>query len=81
MIDRAVFVHCLAHPARITPWTVRELADHVGWDRASLGHIRSGKRDTLPADVAERIAEAVGVHPNVLFAPRSSTILDEEPYR
>ena len=73
MIDADVFTYCLVHPARVRPWTVRELAEHIGWDRASLGHIRSGKRNTLPADIALRIAEAVGVHPNVLFTPPLST--------
>lgn len=77
VIDTAVLVHCMNHPARVEPWTVRELAARVNWGRAALGHLRSGERDTLPVPVALAIAEAVGVHPNVLFTPPLSTNPDD----
>lgn len=77
VIDPAVLVHCMEHPGRVERWTVRDLASQVHWSRAALGHLRTGERKSLPADVAVRIAEAVGVHPNVLFAPPLSTKSDD----
>lgn len=79
LISTAALKHCMEHPARVDPWTVRELATSVDWHRAALGHLRAGHRMTLPGDVALHIAEAVGVHYNVLFTPPLSTDSDDNP--
>jgi hypothetical protein len=73
VLDAYVLRHVMAHPARGIPWTVRELSDQVEWHRVSLGHITSGARKSLPAAVANRIAEAVGCHPATLFTPWATT--------
>lgn len=67
LIDPAFFAYVLRHPARVKPWTVRELAETVGTSRATVGDLRSGRRRRVAPEVARRIAEAVGVHVAVLF--------------
>lgn len=76
VIDAYVLRHVLAHPARGYPWTIRELAEQVGISHAALGFLHKATRDRVARDVAARIAEAVGVHPAVLFEPWLSTESD-----
>lgn len=69
VIDPAAVAHCLEHPARTVRWPLRELAAVLGCSAATLSHMRTGARRTVPAELAERFAEAVGVETAVLFAP------------
>lgn len=68
VIDPAAIRHVMAHPARRIPFTVRELAPKLGCSIGTLSHMRTGARATIPAQLAERFAEAVGVEVEVLFA-------------
>lgn len=68
--------HVMEHPARQTRWSVRELAPLLGCSIGTLSHMRTGARRTIPAQLADRFAEAVGVETAVLFAPDVSTDSD-----
>ena len=50
--------------------SVRELAARAGAHRSTVGHLRSGKRDTCAPVLARRIAKILDVPTDVLFAPR-----------
>lgn len=76
VIDPAAIRHVMEHPARGDRWTVRELAPILGCSVGTLGHMRTGARATIPTELAERFAEAVGVETAVLFAPSVSTDSD-----
>lgn len=67
VIDPDVIRHFIRHPARKTPWTLRDLADTLGCSPATLSHISSGTRATVPRELAERFSEAVGVETETLF--------------
>lgn len=71
--SKGVLQHCMQHPGRGTPFTVRSLAAAIGLTHHSLvGHLHSGERDECDRDVAHAIAGAVGVAVLVLFAPPAS---------
>jgi transcriptional regulator with XRE-family HTH domain len=76
VIDPSVIVHVMEHPARGKRWSVRELAPKLGCSVGTLSHMRTGARATIPAELAERFAEAVGVETAVLFVPASSVESD-----
>lgn len=76
VIDPAVIAHVLEYPARGRRWPLSELATTLAVSKATLGHIRSGERRQVDADLAHRIAEAVGCHVAVLFMTGLSTNLD-----
>lgn len=69
VIDPQVIRYVMEHPARQTPWSVREMAPALGCSIGTLSHMRTGARATVQAELAERFAEAVGVETTVLFAP------------
>lgn len=69
----SVIRHVIDHPARGFAWSVRELAETIGANRSTIGHLRTGKRLTVDAVLGAKLAEAVGVHPNILFVSASST--------
>lgn len=69
----AVLRHCLEHPARGYAWSVRELAEALGTTRNIIGKLRSGERRTVDPLLGAKLAEAFGVHQNVLFVPAVST--------
>lgn len=76
VINPDVIVHCMEHPARGNPWTVRELAPVLGCSIGTLSHMRTGSRLSIPTELAERFAEAVGVETRVLFVPALSADSD-----
>lgn len=76
VIDPAAIRYVMKHPARRKPWSVRELAPALGCSIGTLSHMRTGARATVPAELAERFAEAVGVETAVLFAPALSADSD-----
>jgi DNA-binding Xre family transcriptional regulator len=78
VIDPDVIRHFLKHPARGEAWTLRELAETLGCSIGTISHISTGKRSTVPTELADRFAEAVGVETATLFTPvlakKSATI-------
>lgn len=63
MRHRRLTVRALAHQARVSP--------------ATVGHLRSGKRDTCSSETAHRIEEALNAPPGSLFAAKLSRISQE----
>lgn len=78
VINHAAVAHCLDHPARGHRWPVRELAAVLGCAPQTLGHIRSGHRRQVDPELAQRIADAVGVHIAVLFRAGVSSESDDK---
>lgn len=76
VIDPAVIVHVMKHPARCRPWGVNELAAVLGCSPGTITHMRTAGRQSFPADLASRFAEAVGCETAVLFTPLASTESD-----
>lgn len=76
VIDPSMIRHVMDHPARGTRWTVRELAPILGCSIGTLSHMRTGGRATVPAELADRFAEAVGVETAVLFVAEVSRYSD-----
>lgn len=69
-------VDAMERPARRQPWTIRELAPILGCSVGTLGHMRTGARETYPAELARRFSEAVGCDVAFLFEPVVSTESD-----
>lgn len=45
--------------------------------RATIGHLRSGHRNTVPVEVASAIEEALGARPGSFFRTRLSNVARE----
>mgnify|MGYP002759651100 FL=1 len=52
-------------------FSVRSLAARTGVNRSTIGHLRSGKRNTCGPEAAKAIARALDVPVDMLFADRS----------
>lgn len=57
--------------------TVRELAAAAKVSRATVGHLRSGERNTAKPATARAIEEALGCPPGLLFEARTSSVARE----
>ena len=78
VIDPAVIAHMFEHPARGRRWSVREVAAVTGRSPALIGHIRSGQRRQVDAELARQLAEIVGCHIASLFTLGLSTSIDNK---
>lgn len=56
---------------------VRELAQAAGVSRATIGHLRSGARNTCKPATAKAVEEALGAPPGLLFDPIASRVSRE----
>lgn len=57
--------------------TVRKLAIRVGCSPATIGHLRSGKRDYVRDSWAKAIEDALDAPRDSLFVPELSTVTRE----
>lgn len=57
--------------------TVRSLALKVGCSHQTIGHLRSGKRDTCSPTTARLIEKHLNAPPGSLFVPRLSSVQRE----
>lgn len=59
--------------------TVRDLAVMVGGEhlRSTIGHLRSGRRDSCPPELARKIEKALNAPRNSLFVAKVSTVQRE----
>lgn len=57
-----------------TPVSTRTLAKSVGVHHSFIGHLLTGERTTAPAEIAQRIAQRIGVDILVLFTPTGRTV-------
>jgi DNA-binding XRE family transcriptional regulator len=62
----------LAQAMAFRSYTVRSLADAVGADRSTIGHLRSGRRRNCTPEIAKRIAATVQMPLDFLFVARPS---------
>lgn len=73
LISRKVLVDYMRHRRM----TVRALAKEARVSTATVGHLRSGKRDTCSPETAHRIEEALNAPPGSLFAAKLSRVSRE----
>lgn len=66
------FKHCMAHPGRCEPYSVRSLAEASGVSRGVIDKLLTGRQREADVLDATALAEALGVSINPLFAPPSS---------
>jgi transcriptional regulator with XRE-family HTH domain len=61
--------------ALIAQWglTHQAVADRAGCSKAFIGHLARGHKESCTPDLAQRIAEVLGVDVDVLFAPTASS--------
>ena len=50
------------------PWTTRSLAAAAGCHESTVQHLHSGRRDSVSAETADRLAAALGVPTVLIFA-------------
>lgn len=62
---------------RIVPHSVRSLATLVKANRSTIGYLLTGERPVVNEALAQRIAVALGVPVEDLFAPEKSSSEDE----
>lgn len=58
-------------------FTVRSLAELVGANRSTIGHLRSGKRSTCDPAIARRIERFLDAPAGSLFVPSVSRVARE----
>lgn len=75
--DREILRWIMDHPGRGVPYSIRTLSDATGVSRSQLGHLLRGDRDSLTANEAHDVTEALGVAVLILFAPPPSPWQDE----
>lgn len=68
--DKSIFVAHMDNPRN--PYSTGRLAQYVGCSRSFIGHLRTGYKTSCTPDLAERIAEALGVPIEALFDLRTS---------
>lgn len=57
--------------------SVRDLAERVGCSRATIGHLRSGKRDYVRPEWAKAIEKSLDAPKGSLFVPVLSNVSRE----
>lgn len=67
----------LARYMKHRDFTVRTLALRVGCSPATIGHLRSGKRDYVRSSWAKAIEDALDAPRDSLFMPELSTVTRE----
>lgn len=71
LISNTAFAQYMDH----RKFTVRSLAKRVGCSRATIGHLRSGQRDTCRPATAKAIEEALQAPSGSLFVPQVSHVV------
>ncbi|MET9445442.1 helix-turn-helix transcriptional regulator [Streptomyces sp. NPDC006610] len=62
----------MQYPGRLTPYSIRALAEASGVKRGVIEKLLNGTQRTADVDDAVALAEALGVSINPLFAPPAS---------
>lgn len=58
-------------------FTCRSLGFKVGCSHSTIGHYRTGRRKTCDAQLAKKIAKALGCPISPLFLPHASPVLPD----
>lgn len=73
LISAPAFAQYMKHRG----FTVRSLAEVTGASRSTIGHLRSGKRNTCAPDLARRIERVLDAPTGSLFVPSISRVARE----
>lgn len=71
-VQRDALRERMARSKRVVPHTLRSLAEQVEVSQALIGHLLTGKRETVDGAVAGRISEELDAPFGELFAPVDS---------
>lgn len=74
LISARVLADYMAHRDE----TVRSLASKVGCSPSTIGHLRSGKRNTCKPAVAKAVERHLNAPPGSLFVPQVSRVASNE---
>lgn len=74
---RLISAEALAQYMKYREMSVRDLAARVGCSRATIGHLRSGKRDFVRPAWAKAIEKALDAPRGSLFVAEVSTVTRE----
>ena len=74
---KLISAEALAQYMKHRDFTVRTLAARVGVSPATIGHLRSGKRNTCHPDTAKRIEKALDAPTGSLFIANVSHVARE----
>ena len=74
---KLISAQALAQYMKHRGFTVRSLAEVVGTSRATIGHLRSGKRNTCAPDLAKRIERVLDAPAGSLFVASISRVARE----
>lgn len=76
---KLISADALASYMKTRDFTVRSLADAVGGPhlRSTIGHLRSGERNTCDPEVAKKIERVLNAPKNSLFIPSVSRVSRE----
>lgn len=74
---KLISASALAQYMKYRDLSVRDLAEKVGCSRATIGHLRSGKRDVVRPEWAKAIEKALDAPKGSLFVAHVSTVSRE----
>lgn len=75
LVDRDLLRRLMERTGSGSPISIRDLAAAVGIPHGTVGNLLSGYQESVPADTAHRIANAIGVAVLILWAPPSTPAL------
>lgn len=73
--DKGILVAYMDNPRN--PYSTGRLAQYAKCSRSFIGHLRTGYKTSCTPQLAERIAEALGVPLEALFDLRTSAVSSE----
>lgn len=69
LVDRDLLRRLMERTGTGASISIRALADVVGVPHGTIGNLLSGYQESVPSDVAHRIATVIGVALLILWAP------------
>jgi len=69
LVDRDLLRRLMERTGSGAPVSIRDLAAAVGVPHGTIGNLLSGYQESVPADIAHRIAAQIGVAVLILWAP------------
>lgn len=74
LIDRELMQRLMQRTGTGSKVTVRQLAEVAGVPHGTIGNLLSGEQESVPAEVAYRIARRIGVDLLILFTPTGRSV-------
>ncbi|GAQ52125.1 helix-turn-helix domain-containing protein [Streptomyces acidiscabies] len=69
LVNRDLLRRLMDRTGSGSPVSIRDLAAAVGVPHGTIGNLLSGYQESVPADIAHRIAAQIGVAVLILWAP------------